>query len=301
MIYTLPTLGDGITDACFPPNVIDRDSRPQCSGPSIDGTSATPDAEFQGSEENSMGKKRSGRSLSDDAFGAAEAMSSRSRVMGKEFAKSVDEQARVNPDDPHRDREDMPSDPTEDPVRMYLTQMGQIPLLTRAQEVAAAKQIERTREKYRNCMLATDFMLQGSLKLLQQVRDKQLRLDRTIEVSVTNAVEKVAIMKRIVPNIRTIEHLLKLNKVDYLNAINRRLPMRQRRAAWKNLVIRRNKGRSIGRRNELANGQARADLRKTASCVRPACKRFVTSSQAKKNSTRQEWRPKKNSKTNFAT
>ena len=91
---------------------------------------------------------------------------------------------------------------------MYLMQMGQIPLLTRDQEIAAAKQIERTRDKYRHCMLATDFMLQGSLKLLQQVRDKQLRLDRTIEVSVTNAAEKKAIMQRIVPNVRTLEHLL---------------------------------------------------------------------------------------------
>ncbi len=31
---------------------------------------------------------------------------------------------------------------SDDPVRMYLTQMGEIPLLTRQQEVALAKQIE---------------------------------------------------------------------------------------------------------------------------------------------------------------
>ena len=34
---------------------------------------------------------------------------------------------------------------TDDPVRMYLMQMGQIPLLDRAAEIAAAKKIERTR------------------------------------------------------------------------------------------------------------------------------------------------------------
>ena len=34
---------------------------------------------------------------------------------------------------------------TDDPVRMYLMQMGQIPLLNRAQEIASAKQIEKTR------------------------------------------------------------------------------------------------------------------------------------------------------------
>ena len=81
-------------------------------------------------------------------------------------------------------------------------------------------------------MLANDFMLQGALKLLEQVRDRKLRLDRTIEVSVTNAVEKKAIMQRIVPNVKTLQHLLKQNQGDYLTAINKRVPMRQRRAAW---------------------------------------------------------------------
>jgi RNA polymerase primary sigma factor len=186
-----------------------------------------------------MGKKFARRSLQDDAFSAEESVSRRSRVMGQNFAdaRSIAD----GPSDDKRRRDDSVADPTEDPVRMYLMQMGQIPLLTRAQEVSAAKQIERTRDRYRHWMLATDFMLQGSLKLLEQVRDKKLRLDRTIEVSVTNAVEKKAIMQRIVPNCRTLEALLDQNNADYMTAINKRLPMRQRRAAWRNLVIRRNK------------------------------------------------------------
>ena len=74
-------------------------------------------------------------------------------------------------------------DATEDPVRMYLMQMGEIPLLTRHQEVTAARHIDRTRYYYRTWMLASDFMLQGATRLLEQVRDGKLRLDRTIEVS----------------------------------------------------------------------------------------------------------------------
>ena len=69
--------------------------------------------------------------------------------------------------------EEFDADPSEDPVRMYLMQMGQIPLLTRIQEVASAKHIERTRLRYRHTMLATDFMLSASLHLLEQVRDKK--------------------------------------------------------------------------------------------------------------------------------
>ncbi len=132
-------------------------------------------------------------------------------------------------------------DATEDPVRMYLMQMGEIPLLTRQEEVSAAKRIEMTRTDYRNWMLASDFMLQGATKLLEQVRDSKLRLDRTIEVSVTNASEKIAIMRRIGPNIKTLRHLLLRNHGDYFTAINKSLPMNERRQAWKRLVCRRNK------------------------------------------------------------
>ena len=79
-------------------------------------------------------------------------------------------------------------DNTDDPVRMYLMQMGEIPLLKRVEEIDAAQEIEQTRTRYRHSMLANDFVLQGALQALQQVRDGQLRLDRTIEVSVTNTV-----------------------------------------------------------------------------------------------------------------
>ena len=223
MIYALPDLGVGTPDAWFlPPNRVDNRSD---------------------TEETLMGKKFS-RSLQDDAFDAEDSVSRRSRTMGQEFADAIADDSDlglVSEDDLPARREELIGDPTEDPVRMYLMQMGQIPLLTRDQEVSAARQIEATRERYRQCMMATDFMLQAALKLLQQVRDKQLRLDRTIEVSVTNAAEKKAIMKRIIPNTRTLGHLLAQNRSDYMTAINKSMPMRRRRAAWRNLVIRRNK------------------------------------------------------------
>jgi RNA polymerase primary sigma factor len=130
---------------------------------------------------------------------------------------------------------------TDDPVRMYLMQMGQIPLLTRIEEVTSAKKIEQTRTKYRHWMLATDFMLQGACKLLEQVRDSKLRLDRTIEVSVTNASEKKAIMKRIVPNVHTLKNLLLRNHHDYFIAISDKHDKATRAAAWKRLTRRRNR------------------------------------------------------------
>ena len=45
----------------------------------------------------------------------------------------------------------------DDPIRMYLTQMGQIPLLTRNSEIALARKIEIARMAFRRKMLQCDY------------------------------------------------------------------------------------------------------------------------------------------------
>ncbi|MEX2119850.1 MAG: sigma-70 family RNA polymerase sigma factor [Pirellulales bacterium] len=132
-------------------------------------------------------------------------------------------------------------DRIEDPVRIYLMQMGEIPLLTRDEEIAAATQIERTRRKYRLSLLGSDFILQGAVTLLKKVRDGELRLDRTVDVSVTDAVEKKQIMALMGPNLKTLDHLLRQDHKDFKVAISKSQRMRDRRAAWRRLVLRRHK------------------------------------------------------------
>jgi RNA polymerase primary sigma factor len=130
-------------------------------------------------------------------------------------------------------------DSLDDPVRMYLMQMGRIPLLTRPEEIAAAREIERTRKRYRHMMLATDYMLTAAVDMLEKVRDGKLRLDRTIEVSVTNKAEKKRILRRLVPNVATLKKLLIANRKDFRIAINRRQRQSERRLAWQRLTRRR--------------------------------------------------------------
>ena len=133
------------------------------------------------------------------------------------------------------------ADNTDDPIRMYLMQMGQIPLLSRSEEINSAKAIEAARGNFRHCMLATDYMLHGAMNALKQVRDGELRLDRTIEVSVTNTKEKKNIVRRLGPNLKTLSHLLKQNRRDFYLAIDRTQRPHIRRQAWQQLTRRRNK------------------------------------------------------------
>jgi RNA polymerase primary sigma factor len=129
----------------------------------------------------------------------------------------------------------------DDPVRMYLMQMGEIPMLTRDEEVAAARGIEKTRTAFRRTMLCNDFVLHGALDLLEKVHSKELRLDRTIEISVTNAAEKRRVLMRIGPNLATIRGLLAQNGADFFASVDARLSRAARAAAWRRLVTRRNK------------------------------------------------------------
>ncbi|HEY2760452.1 MAG TPA: sigma-70 family RNA polymerase sigma factor, partial [Pirellulales bacterium] len=129
----------------------------------------------------------------------------------------------------------------DDPVRIYLMQMGEIPLLSRPQEIESAKRIEGTRRRFRHSMLASDFLLQGAVALLEKVRDGKLRLDRTIEVSVTNTAGKKKLIARLGPNLATLTDLLRRNRTDFGISISRSTPMTKRRVAWHRLVLRRRK------------------------------------------------------------
>ena len=132
-------------------------------------------------------------------------------------------------------------DQIEDPVRIYLMQMGEIPLLGRREEISAAKRIERSRRRFRHGLLASDYVLHAATELLRKIRDGKLRLDRTIEVSVINLREKRRLIKLLVPNVRTLEHLLRENRRDFAVAINKHQPNKLRRQAWRRVVRRRNK------------------------------------------------------------
>ena len=145
----------------------------------------------------------------------------------------------VETSDENRGKVDEGSDSIDDPVRMYLMQMGATPLLNREEEIQAAIEIEKTRHRFRTTLLANGFMLQGAVSALEKVRDGQLRLDRTVEVSVTNTVEKKAIMRRIVPNLSTLRQLLILNHRDFRIAIAKRNAPAIRRQAWRRMTRRR--------------------------------------------------------------
>ncbi len=103
----------------------------------------------------------------------------------------------------------------DDPVRMYLTQMGEIPLLTRDQEINLAKRIEITRKRFRRKVLECHFALALVVDVLKKVNDGELPFDRTVKVSVTENLEKDQILGRMPHNLVTLAHLMDCNARDF--------------------------------------------------------------------------------------
>ncbi len=68
----------------------------------------------------------------------------------------------------------------DDPVRMYLKQMGQVPLLTRDEEVEIAKRVEKAEANIQKCVLKFRVVPKEAIALARYLLHGKERLDRVI-------------------------------------------------------------------------------------------------------------------------
>src|SRR5207237_1719165 len=129
----------------------------------------------------------------------------------------------------------------DDPVRMYLTQMGEIPLLKRDEEIALAKKIEVTRKRFRRKVLECDGALRQVVDTLKRVHTGELPFDRTVKVSLTENLEKDKILSRMPLNLRTLDHLMEQNDADFEKILDLSMNEDEKRLCRRTIRIRRRK------------------------------------------------------------
>jgi RNA polymerase primary sigma factor len=89
------------------------------------------------------------------------------------------------------------SEKIDDPVRMYLTQMGEIPLLSREDELRLAKRIEITRKRFRTKVLESPIAVIEAIQILEDVKNGELAFDRTLKADSAIDVSKFEVLDRL--------------------------------------------------------------------------------------------------------
>jgi RNA polymerase primary sigma factor len=117
----------------------------------------------------------------------------------------------------------------DDPVRMYLREMGRVPLLTREGEVEIARRIEAGDRQVVSALFRAEPAVREIKGMLKQLKEGMLKIEDFIKVD-ENAATEQALKKERQRAVKIIERVFKLQKRfdDMLLKQNKRMTEKQR-------------------------------------------------------------------------
>jgi RNA polymerase primary sigma factor len=80
--------------------------------------------------------------------------------------------------------------PLDDPVKMYLKQMGRISLLSREDELRLAKKIEETENNFRQLVLSSKFVKRSIMSLIKDVVTNEIHIENVVKEDIAIRREK---------------------------------------------------------------------------------------------------------------
>src|SRR5204863_7283246 len=123
------------------------------------------------------------------------------------------------PDDEEEDKTRL--DILDDPVRMYLKQMGQVPLLTREQEVEISKRIETAENELKRIIYSFGFSGKEHIALAEKLISEppKERFDRVIvDKKIENRENHLKDLRKLVKVVRTLDQQVDDKYAQWQNA-----------------------------------------------------------------------------------
>jgi RNA polymerase primary sigma factor len=128
---------------------------------------------------------------------------------------------RIKQPEPEEEEDKTRLDILDDPVRMYLKQMGQVPLLTREQEVEISKRIEDAEEEVKRIIYSFGFAGKEHIALAEKLvseppkeRFDRVILDKKIDSRDTHLKE----LRRLINQVRHIDQLVDEKYTEWQNS-----------------------------------------------------------------------------------
>jgi len=118
---------------------------------------------------------------------------------------------RVKQPEPEEEEDKTRLDILDDPVRMYLKQMGQVPLLTREQEVEISKRIEEAENELKRIIYSFGFSGKEHIALAEKLISEppKERFDRVIvDKKIDGRESHLKELRKLVKNVRNLDQLV---------------------------------------------------------------------------------------------